>query len=173
MSTYAGKSQLSSGEIPTLQTFSNNQELLDNVFAKASESAKTIDGGGRQVAVICLNERLFDLYRAAGRGKGLHVPVISRDEMSELKYAKRKFVLSMPEFVAGLQFSEVHVINVDEADFDISLGIQAQRRMISRLYLGASRARSRLRLYASQERRGPAKLLSGSLSNGTLIGPND
>jgi len=142
--------------------------MVDHAFKAASDSAQGLEGGGRQVAVICLNERLFDIYRIAGRGKGLHVPVVSREEMTELRYAKRKFVLSMPEYVAGLQFEEVHLLNVDEADFDIQHGVQAQRRMISRLYLGASRARSRLFLYATDERRGPAKVLTGSLKNGTL-----
>ena len=60
-------------------------------------------------------------------------------------------------------------LNVDEADFDIQQGVQAQRRMISGLYVGASRARSQLFLYSTQERRGPAKLLKGSFSNGTLV----
>ncbi|QNN65565.1 UvrD-helicase domain-containing protein [Sphingomonas rhizophila] len=168
-STYAGKSQLEHGDRPTLKTFATNQALIDHVFRSASESAHSIDGGGRQVAVICLNERLFDVYRQAGRGKGLHVPVVSREEMAELKYARRKFVLSMPEYVAGLQFEEVHLINVDEADFDIKHGVNAQRRMISRLYLGASRARNKLYLHSANEQRGPAKILTGSLSNGTLM----
>jgi len=94
----------------------------------------------------------------------------SRDEVGELKYAGKRCVFSVPEYVAGLQFDTVFLVHVDRAEVssdDESIG--ARRRFVSRCYLGASRASRRLYVAVSRERGGRAEILTGPIQSGSLI----
>lgn len=166
--TYAAESQQDDGETPTLTVYETDIKLVDSVFEQAARLARDIDGGGSQVAVLCLNEALFDKIRAAGRVRDKFVPITTRDDLKELRYAKSKCVFSMPEFVAGLQFHTVILIHADSADYDEDQGLGTRRRYVSRVYLGASRAARRILLSSSREQGGPCKLLEVPLANETL-----
>lgn len=167
---YGAKSNQDDGAKPQLLRYAGDTQLIDDVFARAERRVAELREGGRQVAVLCMNEKKFDLYRDAGRIKNKFISITSRDEMSELKYAKKKCVFSMPEFVAGLQFDTVFLIHVDENDFDlIGDSIGHHRRYISRCYLGASRASKNLLVAASNERGGESRILAGAIAEGTLV----
>lgn len=166
--TYAGESQEENGEIPTLTVYDNDKMLVDRVFEDANRFARDLEGGGSQVAVLCLNEALFDRIRNAGRVNDKFVAITSREDLKELRYAKKKCVFSMPDFVAGLQFDTVFLIHADSVDYDEGQGQGARRRYVSRVYLGASRAARRILVSSSKEHGGPSQLLSSLLSNATL-----
>ncbi|MBW6494155.1 MAG: UvrD-helicase domain-containing protein [Burkholderiaceae bacterium] len=166
---YTGKSEQESGDVPLLLEFETNIKLIDNVVELALISARKLAGGGRQVAILCSNEALFDQYRKAGRIRDKVVTVVSRDDMRELRYAKSRCILSMPDYVAGLQFDAVYLINFDRVDLSDDFVSQgARRRYISRAYLGASRACKSLVLACSNERGGPSEILNATLHNGSL-----
>lgn len=166
--TYVAESRQDDGETPTLTVYQTDISLVDSVFEQATRVAREIDGGGSQVAVLCLNEALFDKIRVAGRVRDKFVPITTRDDLKELRYAKSKFVFSMPEFVAGLQFHTVFLIHADSADYDENQGQGTRRRYVSRVYLGASRAARNILLSSSKENGGPSQLLSAPLANRTL-----
>jgi hypothetical protein len=167
--TYAGQSMKEAGEAPILRVYRTDAELVDSVFDEAVKVAREIDGGGGQVAVLCLNEELFERYRNAGRIEGMHVPITSREDLKELRYAKSRCVFSMPEYVAGLQFDTVFLIHLDAADFSENYQSQgARRRYVSRVYLGASRAVRRIVVAASHEHGGASSLLKGPIESGTI-----
>ena len=164
---YSAESRNESGDIPTLQVYRRTQDLLDDVFRKAQREAR--QNGGRQVAVLCMNGRLFSQHLKAGRIAGKYLAIAARDQVNELKYAGTRCVFSMPEYVAGLQFQTVFLIHLDEVETgadDVSIG--ARRRFISRCYLGASRATTHLYIGSSSERGGPAHILKGPLRSGSL-----
>ena len=166
--TYVAESQQDDGETPTLTVYGTDISLVDSVFEQATRMARDIDGGGSQVAVLCLNEALFDKIRVAGRVRDKFVPITSREDLKELRYAKSKCVFSMPEFVAGLQFHTVFLIHADSADYDEDQGQGTRRRYVSRVYLGASRAARKILLSSSKEHGGPSQLLAAPLTNSTL-----
>lgn len=166
---YPGKSAKDDGPWPSLLTFDTNLKLVDEVFRQASARARTVNGGGTQVAVLCLNEKLFDSYRTASRVADRFVAITTREDLRELRYAKTRCVFSMPEFVAGLQFDTVFLIHADEADLlDTDTSQGARRRYVSRIYLGASRAARCLVVVTSKERGGLSAILAGPLQNATL-----
>lgn len=167
--TYVADSQQEDGETPTLTVYETDIKLVDSVFEQAARMARDIDGGGSQVAVLCLNEALFDKIRFAGRVRDKFVPITTRDDLKELRYAKSKCVFSMPEFVAGLQFHTVILIHADSADYDEDQGLGRRRRYVSRVYLGASRAARNILLSSSKEQGGPCQLLDMPLANATLL----
>lgn len=166
--TYVAESQQDDGETPTLTVYETDITLVDSVFEQATRMARDIDGGGSQVAVLCLNETLFDKIRVAGRIQEKFVSITTREDLKELRYAKSKCVFSMPEFVAGLQFHTVFLIHVDSADYDEGQGQGTRRRYVSRVYLGASRAARQILLSSSKEHGGPSQLLAAPLANSTL-----
>lgn len=167
---YGGISKTEPGDKPTAVEFTSNTALLDGVFEAATARISELKEGGRQVAVLCMNEKLFDQYRHAGRVKDRFVALTARDQMNELKYAKRRCVFSMPDYVAGLQFDTVFLIHVDEADFDAEgRGAGHHRRYIARCYSGASRASKRLIVACSKERGGICRILSGPIAQGSLV----
>lgn len=166
--TYVAESHQEDGETPTLVVYETDTQLVDSVFDQATNIARSIDGGGSQVAVLCLNEALFDKIRSAGRVRDKFVPITTRDDLKELRYAKSKCVFSMPEFVAGLQFHTVILIHADSANYDKDQGLGTRRRYVSRVYLGASRAARKILLSSSKEQGGPCQLLDVPLANNTL-----
>ncbi|BCL76669.1 hypothetical protein JHS3_24050 [Jeongeupia sp. HS-3] len=166
--TYVAESQQDEGETPTLTVYETDIKLIDSVFEQAVRMARDIDGGGSQVAVLCLNEALFDKIRVAGRVRDKFVPITTREDLKELRYAKSKCVFSMPEFVAGLQFHTVFLIHADSADYDEDQGQGTRRRYVSRAYLGASRAARKILLSSSKEHGGSCQLLDVPLANKNL-----
>lgn len=167
-STYEATSKKEDGEVPTLTVYPTDVTLVDAVFGQANKIAREVEGGGSQVAVLCLNEALFAKIRVAGRLSDKFVAITTREDLKELRYAKHKCVFSMPEFVAGLQFDTVFLIHADSADFDEHLGQGARRRYVSRVYLGASRAARSVFIASSKEHGGRSLLLESPLKNGTL-----
>lgn len=166
--TYIVESHQAGGDTPTLTVYDTDIKLVDSVFMEANRFARDINGGGRQVAVLCLNESMFDKIRVAGRVQDKFVAITTREDLKELRYAKNKCVFSMPEFVAGLQFHTVFLIHADSADYDEDQGQGARRRYVSRVYLGASRASRRIMISSSKEHGGYSQLLETPLANATL-----
>lgn len=167
--SYSGHSAQDSGDRPSLHTFATNNELLESVLSAAASDVREHQKGGRQVAILCLNERLFDEYIKSKRVMDRTVVLTSRDQINDLRYAKSRCIFSIPEYVAGLQFDVVYLIHVDraelrEADYDVGL----YRRTISRSYLGASRAAKKLVLATSEERGGKSDILNCPLAQGSL-----
>jgi len=154
------------GDVPTLVVAPTVTKLVDDVFAGAQAIAH--QQGGRQVAVLCMNDELFGKYLKFGRIAGKFVALTSRDEIAELKYAGKRCVFSTPDYVAGLQFHTVFLINVDKADLLDEDGIGKRRRFVSRCYLGASRASKNLKIACNAERGGPADVLNGPIQAGSL-----
>jgi len=167
---YVGQAQLSDGATPELTLFKDDVTLFRNVFDEAHRCARLAEGGGRRVAVLCASEEMFDIYlkAAIGQYKGKILPIISREPSSELRHAGKRFLFSMPEYVAGLQFDTVFLIHVNakEAPVDAAMGVR--RRFISTIYLGSSRAEKRLCLSASVIRGGESDILTMALERKSL-----
>ncbi|PMY93171.1 hypothetical protein C1X67_08540, partial [Pseudomonas sp. FW305-62] len=167
---YTATSSLEQGPIPKLLVFRNDIELIDAVFESAQRLAASNSEGGQQVAVLCLNTELYERYLEVGRIKKYHTPIKSREDLKELRYAKKKCIFSMPEYVSGLQFEHVFLIHADEADLTSEyLSEGAKRRYISRVYVGASRTKMNLTVASSMERGGVSSVLATPLRNGTLV----
>lgn len=156
------------GDVPELQEYDRNVALLDAVFGQAEADARL--RGGKNVAVLCMNETLFGRYVDAGRIAGKFVAIEGRDKLTDLKYIGKKCIFSMPDYVAGMQFESVYLIHLDRAELgDDHENIGNRRRLISRAYLGASRARSRLVVATSHERGGSADILERPIARKTLV----
>ncbi|ODT77379.1 MAG: hypothetical protein ABS76_26695 [Pelagibacterium sp. SCN 64-44] len=167
---YAGKAQLEGGEVPTLTVFKDERAQFAYVMREAERLARKVDGGGRRIAVLCASDEMFDTYvrAAGGQFEGKHISITSREPSSELRHAGKRFILSMPEYVAGLQFETVFLINVDAAEAPRDAGDGVRRRFISGIYLGSSRAEKTLNLSACLSRGGKSDVLDMALQRRSL-----
>jgi len=167
---YVGESQLPKGDTPTLKVHQSPQDLMRHVFENANHVARFIKGGGRRVAVLCLSEEMFDLYAkvAAGQYNGKFITVSGREPSSEFRYAGKRFIFSMPEYVAGLQFDTVFIIHADKNEAPIDSGVGVRRSFFSNLYLGASRAERMLTIHSCLERGGTTDFLQLALDRGAI-----
>jgi hypothetical protein len=168
---YVGDAQLPQGSKPTLKVYDTEKDLMRAVFETAHDIARRITGGGRRVAVLCISEEMFDTYSSVAKGQypNKFITISGREPSSEFRYAGKRFIFSMPEYVAGLQFDTVLLIHADVADAPIGAGIGVRRRFISSVYLGASRAENTLTLHVCSSRGGPSDILNMSLERGNLI----
>lgn len=167
--SYKGVSRIAGGPKPILVELRDLKSLYDTVFQRAASWTNKARSG-RKVAVLCMSEDTFQIYLKAGQHKDLFLPITSRDELANIRYARKRFVLSRPEYVAGLQFEVVLLIDVNESENpDSENSVGAKRRFVSELYLGASRAEKHLEVFACHERGGPAKLLEVAVREGAIV----
>lgn len=168
---YTGLTQLENGNVPDLIEFQSDLELFRNVMKHATKVARKIDGGGRRVAVLCCSENSFDKYLSAIKGQYTNscIPIEDRDPVTNLRHAGKRFVFSMPEYVSGLQFDTVFLINVDSYEAPTDAGPGVRRRFVSIVYLGASRSEKSLHISASIDGGGASDILQLAIDRGNLI----
>jgi hypothetical protein len=111
-----------------------------------------------------------DTTAAQGQFAGESYSISSRDEIEKLDYAGRRVALSMPEYVAGLQFEHVIILDANEGDLPRGgySGFQF-RRFVSELYLGVSRAEKSLTIFATQDRGGLLQILGSAAAQGLIV----
>lgn len=157
-----------SGDRPLLAKARRTLDIFHTVFPRAKKAAIE-QKKGRRVAVLCVSEQLFKRYADAGQYSDFFIPITDREQLSGLRHAGKRFVLSMPEYVAGVQFDTVFLIEVN--DGEVPTGPYATgslRRFISQIYLGASRAERVLEIYSNEERGGPSRALRHALDEGAI-----
>lgn len=165
---YNGVSKIADGPVPTLSTLKSTIECFDSIFPRAKDLQRKMPLGKR-VAILCASNHLFDSYASAGKYKDDFVIISSREDLPKIKTASKKYILSTPEFVAGLQFDTILLIEANEDEVpDLSFRASAQRKFVSVLYLGASRAERVLEIFATAEHGGPTQLLDIALRQNAI-----
>ncbi len=163
---YAGISQIEDGMVPTICNLESINAVYSIVFKRAKTAQKALGRGGR-VAVLCASNELFLKYLDFTAYRNDFVSITSRDDASGITKSVRKFIFSMPEYVAGLQFDTVYLIDVNKNEIpEGPYSTAATRKFIAQIYLGASRAERVLELYSSDEHGG----ISSTVSRAVLAG---
>lgn len=148
--------------------FKSDIELYNWAFESAHRKAREL-GQGRRVGVLCINEERFRVYERAGTHRSKFLSINSRDEISEIRFCGKRFIYSIPDFVAGLQFDCVYVLHLDNEAFSLSSESPLLRRQyVSRAYLAASRASREIVVCSSQEHGGPSEILQVALTRGSI-----
>lgn len=167
-STYDSTSEIKSGLAPSVTIFDSDIDLVENVFQNGIAAAREL-GSSKKVAILCLNEGIFDKYAQLAIVEKF-VTIKTRDDLKATRYTRTRCVFSMPEYVAGLQFDTIFLIHADDVDFNTQhITPVMQREYISRFYLGASRASKTLVVASSLERGGPNEIIQLALKNGSIL----
>jgi len=166
---YSGVARTKDGPIPTIcdlqSTIHNYTFVFQRAKALQGKSAK-----GRRVAVLCASNELFTSYLSKFTELADNfIAITSRDDASGIPQSARKFIFSMPEYVAGLQFDTVLLIDVNRGEVpDGPYSAASTRKFVSQIYLGGSRAERVLELYASKEHGGISPVVSGAVLEGAI-----
>lgn len=165
---YEGISRTEDGPIPTVCELKSTIATYTFVFRRAHELQRKY-GRDKRVAVLCTSNELFMRYIEFTDLRNSFHAITSRDEASAIPLNARKFIFSMPEYVAGLQFDTVLLIEVNKSEVpEGPYSAAALRKFVSQIYLGASRAEQKLEFYASTEHGGIAPLISPAVLAGAI-----
>lgn len=163
-----GSSHVASGPIPIVKEFAGQFEMIrwaaEEARALANKSAP-----GEHVGILCLDYERFSQYRRASLFDKDFVVVGGRDELGLIGRYRRRAVLSMPEYVAGLQFRTVIIVDANaNLVAELGGGVNGLHRFISTVYLGASRAKQRLDIYADRSAGGMAGPIRDAVTGGVV-----
>lgn len=151
-----------------LAEFNTDIEMYNWAFESAHQKVREL-GQGRRVGLLCMNERRFSVYERAGAHRAKFLAINSRDEISEIRFCGKRFIYSIPDFVAGLQFDCVFILHFDNEDYSLSSESPLLRRQyVSRAYLAASRASKEIIVCVSAEHGGPSEIIDIALKRGTI-----
>jgi len=165
---YSGISQIADGPIPSAYVVKDYKLLYEKGFVEAIDAVREL-GKGKSVAILCLNAERFQIYIEVGKYREKFLPIVSREDISSINRAGKRFIVSMPEYVAGLQFDTVILMDVNQAEIPDSVhATGAKRRFVSNVYLGASRAERVLKIYATEDQGGLSEILTLPLNRGAI-----
>lgn len=165
---YTGVSQIGDGPVPTICEMVSTNATYSIVFKRARNLQKELGKNGR-VAVLCASNELFIKYLDFSGLRDQFSAITSRDDASGIPRSTRKFIFSMPEYVAGLQFDTVLLIDVNRNEVpEGPYASAALRKFISQVYLGASRAERVLEFYASADQGGTSSTVTAAVLSGAI-----
>ncbi len=165
---YNGIAKTEDGPVPVLCELSTRQAIYGVVFKRASALQSRL-GIRKGVAVLCCSNEAFKWYLDRPELRNDYYAITSRDEASATLQSARRFVFSMPEYVAGLQYDTVLLIDVNRGEVPQGpFSAAALRKFVSQVYLGASRAERRLEIFCCTEYGGMAPLLSLAVTEGSI-----
>lgn len=165
---YSGISRLEDGPMPIACTLRSTVATYTITFQRARHLQKNLGKSGR-VAVLCASNELFKRYLDFKELRNSFLAVTSREEATGVADSVRRFVFSMPEFVAGHQFDTVLLIDVNRNEVpEGPYAAAALRKFVSQVYLGASRAERVLEIYASEEQGGLSPIVARAVLGGGL-----
>lgn len=165
---YTGVSKTSDGPVPTI-TILPKVANYGAVLRRAKQLQNDLGSKGR-VAVLFVNNDSFAAYLGRTDLSDTSVPIASRDDAGIHIRSAKRFVISMPEYVAGLQFHTVLLLDVNQDE--VPEGVYSSGRLrsfVAQVYLGASRAERQLELYATNEYGGVSRILSQAIADKVVI----
>lgn len=170
---YSGVSRLDDGPLPTFIELKSTIATYTLVFQRAHALQRKLGREGR-VAVLCASNDLFTRYLEFSELRGSFISITSREEASGVAQSGRKFIFSMPEYVAGQQFDTVMLIDVNRDEVpEGSYAAAALRKFAAQIYLGASRAERQLEFYASDEHGGLNQIVSRAVLERAVLPMSD
>jgi hypothetical protein len=162
---------------PVFIEFPNDDRMCSQVFAVAQRACDEMDSSRGSLAIIVFEDALFARLRRLAEADHVPVEVVTRrGDHEAVKRAQRgkRFVLTTPDYVGGLEFEGVVLVGVDgERVPPLPQGGTPEREnfltfaSLGRLYVAITRARFKAVLLGSGTR-GPSRLLSNAIQSGAL-----
>jgi hypothetical protein len=155
----------------------DDDEMISEALRRADGMAEALDSSRCDVAVILFSDEL--LAKASSFAKIHNRPVEILKQRGDIEVIRRaqqtkRFVLSTPDFVGGLEFSGVVLVGVDDGRVPPSRTTESveSNNFLSyaahnRLYVAITRAKYRIEVLVARER-GPSPLLLSAIESGLL-----
>lgn len=161
---------------PSYVPFEDDDALVNGSFERAEAMSKEMASSRGDVAIIAFTEELFHQLSAKAAAENKPVEILKeRGNIDVVRRAKQsgRFVLSMPDYVGGLEFDGVVLVGVDEGRVPPTGSLSTESRAFlnftshNRLYVAITRARYRV-IVTGVRARGPSSILHTALKSGAL-----
>lgn len=163
---------------PVVIFCANDSEMVEAVFIRADKLADAMDVPRSGIAIVAFSS---DLFKETVKYANEHnKPVELLKERGDFEVVQRalsagRFVLTLPDYVGGLEFDGVILLGVDDGRVPPAYTFDSadSRNFLSyashnKLYVALTRARYRVEVLASRER-GLSPLLKNAFGNSLLV----
>ena len=152
--------------------------MIETAFLRADALADEMGVKKSEIAIIAFENGLFSALSeyAAQHNKPVEL-IKQRGDLEAVQRAEKsgKLVLSLPEYVGGLEFAGVVLVGVDEGRVPPAKSSSSVDSMNfltfaahNKLYVAITRAKYRVEILASKDR-GTTPLLANALASGTIL----
>lgn len=165
-------------ETPSYRDYATDDAMIEAAFSVADEMRSSLSTSRGEIALIAFTEELFSALQREAIARGRPVEVLKQrndEELTKRAKATSRFVLSLPDYVGGLEFDGVVLVGVDEGRVPPTLTTQRSESKAymtysahNRLYVAISRARYRVVIMGTKER-GASALLRPAFTSEALV----
>ncbi|MGW5958973.1 UvrD-helicase domain-containing protein, partial [Methylorubrum thiocyanatum] len=162
---------------PFYRAFSTDSEMVEAAFTLADKMRDEMSTSRGDVAIVVFEEDLFRQIEVFAADGNRPVEILKQRGDSELlRRAKTsgRFVVSLPDYVGGLEFDGVILVGVDAGRVPPTAdGRHSQSKAYvtfashNKLYVSVTRARYQVAILGLQAR-GPSEILNNALKSGAL-----
>jgi hypothetical protein len=167
----------SKSTIPVFRQLASDRQMISQALTSAARMARDLRCAKSDVVIIAFSPILFEeLTAAAARMNKPVEPLKERGDLEVVKRAKEtgRFVLSLADYVGGLEFQGAVLVGVDDGRVPPAgaATTRESRHFLTyayhnRLYVAVTRARYRLEFLGTVDR-GPSPILESALRNGLV-----
>lgn len=163
---------------PIYMDYTTDSVMISDAFAIADKMREEMGSSRGEIAIVVFDQGLFRELERKAVAENRPVELLKHRGDAELikrAQATSRFVLSLPDYVGGLEFDGVVLVGVDEGRVPpLSEGRHAQSKAYvtysahNRLYVAVTRARYRVAILGVQAR-GPSSILKTALDSGAIV----
>jgi superfamily I DNA/RNA helicase len=164
-------------KFPLFKSLSSDDAMMEEAFNIIDYSRKDAPDGHLSAAIITLSDELLrDLSNYAQKTGRKFEIIKSRGDAETVRRAisDGKFIISLADYVGGLEFDEVVLVGIDAGRVPpADPGMQAESRAYldfaahNRLYVAITRARYSVTILGTAER-GPSSILNMAFASYAL-----
>nr|WP_137829489.1 UvrD-helicase domain-containing protein [Methylobacterium sp. L1A1] len=161
---------------PTYVEYPSDEQMIAGAFDNAEKMRTSLNSGRGDVAVVAFSDEIYrEMERLVGLENKPYELLKHRGDLDGVRRAKNsgRFVLSLADYVGGLEFDGVILVGVDDGRVPPSLSRSSQSKAFvnfayhNRLYVAVTRARYQVEILGVQAR-GPSPILKSAINGGAL-----
>jgi superfamily I DNA/RNA helicase len=164
--------------VPVLIECNSDEQMVETAFSRAEALAEEMGVKKGEVAIIAFENGIFSALSEFSARRNKPVELIKqRGDIEAVQRAEKsgRIVLSLPEYVGGLEFAGIILVGVDDGRVPpakSSLSSDSANFLSyaahNKLYVAITRAKYRVEILASKDR-GISPLLASALASEAIV----
>lgn len=160
-------------KIPTYEMVMNDAEMIERAIMCAEDMMTSMHCSGGEIAIIAFSEELYNnLLGKLGKENVTEIKQRGDINAKRLATQNRTYVLSMPEYIGGLEFFGVILVGVDDGRVPPSTREDISQNYLSfsaynKLYVSVTRAKYQINILGANDF-GKSRCLDYSIEHKTV-----